>query len=102
MKRETIVSVEAMNELAFFALNVQYQRYDEGYAPCFIVGANWKCDRLHILSKWRNFIGVYNEPTAVLELYTSLDNENRIAMMTWICENYKSGRNLDFDEYGKE
>lgn len=102
MKRETIASIEAMNRLVFFAFNVQYEPFGEEYAPSFIVSANWTCDRQHILSKWRNYTASLNESTAVLELYTSLDNENRIAMLTWICENYKSERRLDFHEYAIE
>ena len=87
-------SINAINKFFYYKNNFNSVEHAFGngiatYVPEVIEKASWTCDSDHIAEKfigYRNRKG--NSQDAFDELYANLDTNNRIAMLSWILENY--------------
>ena len=66
----------------------------EIHIPEFLVGAKWTCNLQHMIDKWNDACRSQNTDSYLVKFYANLDNNNRIALLEWILENYTDERKL--------
>ena len=88
-------SINAINKFFYYKNNFDsvehtFHNGTKEYVPEVIEKAAWKCASDHIAEKFIAYCDSKgNSCDAFDELYANLDIENRIAMLSWILENYE-------------
>ena len=97
MTDTTNTMVEGINKFLFWNWNYKSERNSEDghYYPDAVLHAKWHCNLQHLCDKWRSFAErEKNVSMANISFYGELDNENRMAFLTWIVENYNDEHKL--------
>ncbi len=62
--------------------------------PEFLANAKWTCNLPHMISKWREACRSNNTDAYLMTFYANLDNDNRLALLEWVLQNYTDERKL--------
>lgn len=98
------IGMEAVNRWLFHGWNYEITTVEipDHYAnaskkvhvPKFLVGAKWTCNLPHMISKWKEACSSKKPDAYMVTFYANLDNNNRIALLEWVLENYTDEKKL--------
>lgn len=98
------IGIEAVNRWIFHGWNYEMttvEIHDNStgaikkiHIPEFLKGAKWTCNLQHMIDKWNDACRSKNTDAYLVKFYANLDNDNRIALLEWVLENYTDERKL--------
>lgn len=104
MKEVLKIGMEAVNRWLFHGWNYEMTTVSipDHYTnssklvqiPKFLAGAKWTCNLPHMISKWNMACSSKNPDAYLVTFYANLDNDNRIALLKWVLENYIDEKKL--------
>lgn len=104
MKEALKIGMEAINRWLFHGWNYEMTTVEipdystnstqQVHIPEFIAGAKWTCNLPHMISKWNEACRSHKPDAYMVTFYANLDNDNRIALLEWVLENYTDEKKL--------
>lgn len=92
-----MTTIESITKFFYFSLNyaVDFFKWNdiwgnehEDFLPTFIMGANWGCNKDHIISLWKDAENETDYYGHMNCFFGKLDDGNRKALIDWMMENY--------------
>ena len=64
------------------------------HVPEFLAKVKWSCNFDHMFNKWQIVCDQHDAYGRLVGFYSLLDSENRMALLTWVIENYHDEKPL--------